>query len=82
MSWEIVLGIIALIGVFGTVAGWASKLSGTLAKLEAAIQTLNKTLDRIQADSKENMDKVNGRLDDHERRLTILETTGGDCGCQ
>lgn len=73
MSWEIVVGIIALIGVFGTVAGWTSKLSGTLSMLETTIKALNKTLESFQKESKQTHDTIQKQLDDHEKRIVILE---------
>ena len=73
MTWEIVAGIIALIGVFGTVAGWSGKLSKTLASLEATLQALRKTLDELKENNKQSHKDIYNRLDDQESRISRLE---------
>ncbi|MGN5456165.1 MAG: hypothetical protein ACI4XN_09250 [Candidatus Kurthia intestinigallinarum] len=74
MNWEIVAGIITLLGAFGLVAGWASKLSGTLASLEATLVALDKTLKELQNSNRESHKELYSRLEDHEGRLIKLET--------
>lgn len=73
MTWDIVVGLIALIGVFGTIAGWSGKLSKTLANLETTLQALNKTLDELKRNNKESHKEIYGRLAEHETRITRLE---------
>ena len=73
MSWEIVAGIIALIGVFGTVATWSAKLSRTLASLEATLEALRGTLKELKANNTESHKEFYKRLDDHESRIDHLE---------
>ena len=41
MSWEIVVGIIALVGFLGTVSSWVWKLAGTLTKLSDGLNSLS-----------------------------------------
>lgn len=69
MSWEIVVGIIALVGFLGTVSSWVWKLSGTLAKLSDGLNSLS--------DFKKNADRehraIHETLDDHELRIHDLE---------
>ena len=48
MTWEIVVGIITLIGVLGTVAAWASKLSRSLSSLETTLKALDETLHELK----------------------------------
>lgn len=73
MTWEIVAGIIALIGVFGTVATWSSKLSRTLASLEATLEALRGTLKELKANNTESHKEFYRRLDDHESRIDRVE---------
>lgn len=69
MSWEIVVGIIALVGFLGTVSSWVWKLSGTLTKLTDGLNSLS--------DFKKNADKehdeIHSKLDNHELRIHDLE---------
>lgn len=73
MSWEIVTGIIALIGVFGTVATWSSKLSMTLANLEATLKSLQETLKELKENNHESHKDIYQKLANHETRISHLE---------
>lgn len=73
MSWDIVAGIIALIGVFGTVATWSSKLSRTLASLETTLNALRNTLEELKENNKESHKEIYHRLDDHDHWITRLK---------
>lgn len=73
MTWEIVTGIIALIGVGGTVATWTSKLAKTIATLETTVDALNRTLTELQNDNKESHKNFYAKLENHEGRITHLE---------
>ena len=86
MTWEIVVGIIALAGFVGSIAAWVSKLYKTLGILENTIKTLTKVLDAMKTNShathKELFRKYTDHehvLADHEGRLKYLEQrkTGG-----
>ena len=74
MSWEIVVGIITLVGFIISVASIAVKLASIVAKLQASIDSLNQTLETMQNDNKEIRQTIREDLDDHESRITILET--------
>lgn len=80
MSWEIVTGIIALIGIFGTVATWSAKLSRTLASLQATLEALRATLKELKDNNHESHKEFYKRLDDHDDRLTRLETINKERG--
>lgn len=73
MTWEIVAGIIALIGVFGTVATWSSKLSRTLTSLESTLKSLQITLKELKDHNHETHKEFRTKLDNHEGRITRLE---------
>ena len=50
MTWEIVLGIISLLGMVGIIIGWTSKIAGTLSQLSAAVDNLNDTVKQFKGD--------------------------------
>lgn len=84
MTWEIVLGLIALIGFIGSIGMWVSKLSTTLATLSTTIELLVNTVKEFKSDSHEThqmlFDKIgehNTQLSDHETRIKILESKEG-----
>ena len=85
MTWEIVLGLIALISFVGSVAAWISKLAKTLGILENTIQTLNKVLDEMKANSHTTHKELFRKYSDHDRlllnhegRIRNLENTKGE----
>lgn len=73
MSWEIVVGIIALIGVFSTIATWASKLSRSLSSLETTLKGLDETLQELKDNNHESHKEFYKRLNEHDCRITKLE---------
>ena len=77
MTWEIVLGIIALIGVFGTVAGWTGKLSKTLASLETTLKALKETLEELKENNRASHKDIYNKIDDHDARISKLEVYHG-----
>lgn len=73
MSWEIVVGLITLVGFIATVSSWTSKLAKTLTVLNDAINQLRETVKEFKADSKEEHKAIMRRIDDHEERIRKLE---------
>lgn len=73
MSWEIVVGIITLVGFVATVGTWTSKLSHTLTVLNEAINSLRETVREFKANSKTEHEAIMKRIDDHEDRIRELE---------
>lgn len=59
MTWEIVLGIISLMGMAGLVIGWTSKIAGTLSQLSAAVDNLNDTVKQFKGDQNVLIEHVN-----------------------
>lgn len=74
MTWEIVAGIIALFGFILTIAGYSGKLSKALASLETTLKALKETLDEFKESNKESHKEFYERLDNHESRISRLET--------
>lgn len=69
MSWEIVVGIIALVGFLGTVSGWVWKLAGTLTELSDGLKGLSDFKTKADEEHRE----IHDKLDDHELRIHDLE---------
>lgn len=59
MTWEIVLGIISLLGMVGIIIGWTSKIAGTLSQLSAAVDNLNDTVKEFKGDQNALIEHVN-----------------------
>ena len=72
MSWEIVAGIIALVGFVGTIATWSGKLSRTLASLETTLNALRDTLEELKENNRESHKDIYNRLDDHHEWITRI----------
>ena len=73
MTWEIVVGIITLIGVLGTVAAWASKLSRSLSRLETTLKALDDTLQALKDTNHESHKEFYKRLNEHDCRIAKRE---------
>ena len=50
MTWEIVAGIITLLGAVGIIIGWTSKIASTLSQLSSAVDNLNDTVKEFKGD--------------------------------
>ena len=74
MTWEIVLGLIALVGFLISVGAIVAKTSQMFATLNAAITMLTETLKEFKKDSKTDRKELHDMVDDHETRIVILET--------
>ena len=70
MTWEIFLGIVALVGFGITVATPIIKLNTSITKLNCSIDGLN---DNMKA-SKERIKAHGKQLDELEHRVTVLES--------
>lgn len=80
MTWEIALGIFAIVSFAAVVIGWSSKISGTLSKLNESVDNLNKTVEKFQNSSDKihnqlytRANEADKQLADHEARITNLE---------
>lgn len=78
MTWEIFLGIVALVSFIGTVGLWISKLSKVLAVLETTVGSLAEAIKEFKANSKVEHKELHRRIDNHESRILILETKANE----
>ena len=75
MTWEIVVGLIALLGAFLSAGTQVAKLSRTLAMLEAAVKELKTILEELKSDNREEHVRIRETLASHEKRLLRCENT-------
>ena len=80
MTWEIALGVIALLGFVITCATAASKIAAAIGEFKAAVADLREALTEFRFSAHDTHDKLFGKLDeqterlnDHETRIQILE---------
>lgn len=81
MTWEIFLGIVALVGFCVTIATPLMKLSKTMTELNVNMQNLNQAMNTLTANNTESHRKIwahndeqDERLENHEKRITKIET--------
>ena len=73
MTWEIFLGISALVAFVISVGTIIFKASQTFATLNATIKILSETLKEFKSDSKSEHKEFQKKLDNHETRIEKLE---------
>lgn len=81
MEWTVVTVIVALVGLFAAVATPMLKLNATIAKLIAKMEAFQNGLEEFKGrytaqlnEFKETHDDLYGKVNDHEHRITVLET--------
>lgn len=73
MTWEIFLGISALVAFVIAIGTIISKASQMFATLNATMNNLSDTLKDFKKDSKTDRKELHDKVDDHEHRIGILE---------
>ena len=81
MSWEIFLGIVALVGFCITIATPLMKLSKIMTELNVNMLNLNQAMNTLTANNTESHRRIwacnneqNEKLENHEKRITTIET--------
>ena len=82
MTWEIFLGIVALIGFIISVMTPIIKLNTSITKLNVALEALQTSMNKIDNDNTESHrriwnhnDSQDALIDDHEKRISNIEHT-------
>lgn len=82
MTWEIFLGIVALVGFIITVMTPIMKLNTSITKLNIALEALQASMNRIENDNTESHrriwshnDSQDTLLENHEKRISDIEHT-------
>ena len=81
MTWEIFLGIVALVGFIISIATPLMKLSKTMTELNINMQNLNKAMNVLTANNTESHRRIwqhneeqDEKIENHEKRITKIET--------
>ena len=81
MTWEIFLGIVALVGFVITLATPLMKLSKTMTELNVNMQNLNKAMNVLTTNNTESHRRIwahneeqDEKIENHEKRITKIET--------
>lgn len=77
MGWEAAGVIIALVALIVTFVSAIVKLNNTITRLTVVVDNLAKDYDGFLRKSHESHKKMYDKLDDHEQRITVLETKEG-----
>ena len=87
MEWQVVTVIIALVGLFFTVAKPIINLTNTISKLDHTCERLDSQFITFQVSNKERHRRIWYQNDGqvkaiygHETRITTLELAGRQCG--
>lgn len=79
-EWDIVTVLAAVVGLFAAVGAPVIRLNATMTRLSTLVEALEKKVDNQAASSKESHrrlwehnDEQDGKIADHEKRITILE---------
>lgn len=73
MTWEIVTGLIVLVGCAISVGTIVYKLANILTKLESAIESLRETISLIKTSNADDHKKIFESIENFEKRLTDIE---------
>ena len=84
-EWGVVTVIVALVGLITAVAAPMIRLNGTLTRLMTQMESFVTGLDEFKVRYKEQLRDLNAtdrklgdRINDHEHRITVLESTAED----
>ena len=81
MTWEIFLGIVALVGFMITIISPLMKLSKTMTELNVNMQNLNQAMNTLTSNNTESHRRIwehneeqDSKIENHEKRITKIET--------
>ena len=81
MTWEIFLGIVALVSFMITVISPLMKLSKTMTELNVNMQNLNQAMNTLTSNNTESHRRIwehneeqDSKIENHEKRITKIET--------
>lgn len=69
MEWQVVTTIVVLVGLIVTIVTPMIKLNSSIVKLTDAVSNLQVFQDM----NKEKLSEHQGKIEDHEHRITVLE---------
>lgn len=73
MTWEIALGIFALVAFVISIVTIAGKWAGVISRLEATLNALNETLEELKENNRASHKDIYDKIADHDKRISKLE---------
>lgn len=71
--WDVLVVIIALVGLFATVLPFFTKLNKTLGELNSTVELLKGVVNDIDEKNRDTHKRIFDRIEDHETRISHLE---------
>lgn len=72
--WDVFIVLAAVVSLFATVLPFFTKLNRTLGELNATVEQMQNVISNFEKNSRDTHGKIYNKLDDHERRISHLET--------
>ena len=76
MDWTVIAGVAALVGLIGGIVAPMLKLNTSITQLTVVVNGLAKNFEKLTDKNDEAHGKINEKLEDHEKRIFIIEHDG------
>ena len=76
MDWTVIAGVAALVGLIGGIVAPMLKLNTSITQLTVVVNGLAKGFEKLTDKNDCAHEKINEKLDDHEKRIFIIEHDG------
>ena len=76
MDWTIIAGVAALVGIIGGIVAPILKLNTSITRLTVVVNGLVENFEKVTDKNDCAHEKINEKLDDHEKRIFIIEHDG------
>ena len=76
MDWTIIAGVAALVGIIGGIVAPILKLNTSITRLTVVVNGLVENFEKLTDKNECAHEKINEKLDDHEKRIFIIEHDG------
>ena len=76
MDWTVIAGVSALVGLIGGIVAPILKLNTSITQLTVVVNGLARNFEKLTDKNEEAHGKINEKLEDHEKRIFIIEHDG------
>ena len=76
MDWTVIAGVAALVGLIGGIVAPILKLNTSITELTVVVNGLARNFEKLTDKNEEAHGKINEKLEDHEKRIFIIEHDG------
>ena len=76
MDWTVIAGVAALVGLIGGIVAPILKLNTSITQLTVVVNGLARNFEKLTDKNECAHEKINEKLDDHEKRIFIIEHDG------